>query len=146
MMCDCRHTCPHAIFVKECDYFMCKKFYKFFYEWIASTCWKPTIEALKQGVKSAQSKNKNFTICTHRICGVWSIFPACLIPLMGIYMPKVNNRNTRRSDKVWNQFKSKNKDFLMTSVLVSLSSIWGMFNACFQVYLLFILGRKMCSW
>ena len=81
---------------------------------------KAKIETLKQGVKSAQSKNKDFTICTHRIRGVWSIFPAFLIPPVGIYTPKVNNRNTRRCDKVQKQFKSKNKDFLVTSVLVSL--------------------------
>ena len=86
----------------------------------------------KQDVKSAQSKNKDFTICTHRIRGVWSIFPACLITLVGICMPKVNIRNTRRCDKVWNQFKSKNKDFIMTSVLLSLLLTWSIFNAWFQ--------------
>ena len=26
-------------------------------------------------------------------------------PPMGIYMPKVNSRNTRKCEKVWNQFK-----------------------------------------
>ena len=105
---------------------------KFLWKVNRFTCWKPAIEALKQGVKSAQSKDKDFTICTHRICGMWSLFPAFLISPVGIYVPKVNNRNTRRCDKDWNQFKSKNKDFLMTSVLVSLLLTWSIFNIWFQ--------------
>ena len=56
------------------------------------------------------------------------LLPAFLISPASIYMPKVNNRNTRSCDKVWNQFKFKNKDFQMTSVLVCLLLTWAIFN------------------
>ena len=119
-----------------------QKIINFLRKFIASTCWKPAKETQKKGAESSQSKNKDFTICTHRIHGMWSLFPECLISPAGIYMSKVN---TRRCDKVWKQFKSKNKDFLMTSVLVCLLLTWSIFNIWFRcIYCWFWAGNCYC--